>query len=83
LREEDEEQVERFLAAHADFALLPIGDIWPEAVGGDCPTREPMLRLSPARHGTDGFFVAAMARALAPKAWAREDVAAVPDDEAS
>jgi 16S rRNA (cytosine967-C5)-methyltransferase len=73
LREENEEQVEKFLAGHADFSLLPIGAVWRETVGGDCPTREPTLRLSPARHGTDGFFVAIMARAIAPAAAARDD----------
>jgi 16S rRNA (cytosine967-C5)-methyltransferase len=73
LREEDEEQIDKFLASHADFSLLPIGDVWRAAIGGDCPTRDPMLRLSPARHGTDGFFVAVMGRALA-------SVAAPPDD---
>jgi 16S rRNA (cytosine967-C5)-methyltransferase len=62
LREEDEEQAEKFLAAHPDFSLVPIAEVWREAVGEDCPTRDPMLRLSPARHGTDGFFVAVMQR---------------------
>jgi 16S rRNA (cytosine967-C5)-methyltransferase len=75
LREEDEEQIDKFLAAHADFTLLPIGGVWREAIGGDCPARSSTLRLSPARHGTDGFFVAVMERALAPAAGA-------PDDEA-
>ncbi|HEX4112598.1 MAG TPA: RsmB/NOP family class I SAM-dependent RNA methyltransferase [Stellaceae bacterium] len=75
LREEDEGQVEKFLAVHPDFSLMPIADVWGEAVGGECPTREPTLRLSPARHGTDGFFVAVMVRALAPDA-------AAPDDKA-
>ncbi|HUK60347.1 MAG TPA: RsmB/NOP family class I SAM-dependent RNA methyltransferase [Stellaceae bacterium] len=63
LADENEEQVARFLAAHADFGLLPISSVWGEAVGGTAPTRAEMLRLSPARHGTDGFFVAVMERA--------------------
>lgn len=62
LGEENETQVERFLAGHADFALVPIAKVWRDAVGGDCPARGDMLRLTPARHGTDGFFVAVMAR---------------------
>jgi 16S rRNA (cytosine967-C5)-methyltransferase len=73
LREEDEAQVEKFLAGHPDFSLLPIAEVWPEAVGGECPTRKPMLRLTPERHGTDGFFVAVMARALAPSSDAPDD----------
>ena len=63
LKDEDESQVERFLAAHADFALLPIARVWRETVGGPCPSRAETLRLSPARHGTDGFFVAVLERA--------------------
>jgi 16S rRNA (cytosine967-C5)-methyltransferase len=63
LREENEEQIERFLGTHQDFSLVPLGDVWHRAVGNDCPLAGPMLRLSPARHGTDGFFVAVMERA--------------------
>jgi 16S rRNA (cytosine967-C5)-methyltransferase len=66
LREEDETQVEKFLAAHADFSLVPVPSIWRSAIGEGCPTREPMLRLTPARNGTDGFFVAVMERAGNP-----------------
>jgi 16S rRNA (cytosine967-C5)-methyltransferase len=62
LRDEDEAQIERFLASHGDFALLPIGDIWRATVGGEPPATSDMLRLTPARHGTDGFFVAVLAR---------------------
>ncbi|MGH7075331.1 MAG: RsmB/NOP family class I SAM-dependent RNA methyltransferase [Stellaceae bacterium] len=62
LREEDESQVERFLAAHPDFALVPVGEVWRNALGGKSPTDEPMLRLTPARNGTDGFFIAVMER---------------------
>jgi len=62
LREENEMQVEHFLASHGDFALLPIGDVWRETVGGEPPEPGDMLRLTPARHGTDGFFIAVMAR---------------------
>lgn len=46
LPEENEEQVEKFLAAHADFTLKP-----------------PVLSLTPAENGTDGFFAAVMERA--------------------
>jgi 16S rRNA (cytosine967-C5)-methyltransferase len=67
LREEDEVQIERFLAGHPEFTLLPIGRIWRETVGGECPASGAMLRLTPARHGTDGFFVAVLERAPEPK----------------
>jgi 16S rRNA (cytosine967-C5)-methyltransferase len=67
LADENEAQIERFLAAHADFSLMPVPLVWHDAVGGDCPTRAEMLRLSSARHGTDGFFVAVLRRRDAPK----------------
>jgi len=62
LREENEAQVEHFLATHDEFTLLPIGRVWHETVGGEPPSAGDMLRLSPARHGTDGFFVAVLQR---------------------
>ncbi|MDE1904238.1 MAG: RsmB/NOP family class I SAM-dependent RNA methyltransferase [Alphaproteobacteria bacterium] len=69
LREEDEEQVEKFLAAHADFTLLPAWRVWRDTIGGKPPDKGAMLRLTPARHGTDGFFVAILERkAVAPDA---------------
>lgn len=66
LREENEAQVEAFLAGHPDYRLLPVEEIWGETVGsGPAPTAG-MLRLSPAANGTDGFFVAVMERGGAP-----------------
>ncbi len=62
LAEENEAVVGDFLAAHADFRLLPAGEILQRqgialAVDGD------MLRLLPQVHGSDGFFAAVMERA--------------------
>jgi 16S rRNA (cytosine967-C5)-methyltransferase len=59
--------VTSFLAQHADFILRPIAEIWAETIGrfpdaAPCPTAEPMLQLTPASHGTDGFFVAVLER---------------------
>ncbi|HUZ72361.1 MAG TPA: RsmB/NOP family class I SAM-dependent RNA methyltransferase [Stellaceae bacterium] len=65
LNEENEAQVARFLAAHGDFALMPVAPVWAATVGGDCPAKGEMLRLTPLRHGTDGFFVAIMGRRAA------------------
>jgi len=62
LAEENERQVETFLAAHADFALVPMAQAWAETIGSDCPADSDYLRLTPARHGTDGFFVAVTER---------------------
>ncbi|MGC2200152.1 MAG: RsmB/NOP family class I SAM-dependent RNA methyltransferase [Stellaceae bacterium] len=66
LREEDETQAEAFLAAEADFALWPAGRAWEETIGGASPGGEQYLRLTPARHGTDGFFVAIFERRPCP-----------------
>jgi 16S rRNA (cytosine967-C5)-methyltransferase len=62
LREEDEAQAEAFLAAAPDFALFPMAHAWSETIGGASPGGEQYLRLTPARHGTDGFFVAIFER---------------------
>lgn len=62
LREEDEAQAEAFLAATPDFALLPVARAWNETIGGVSPGGEDYLLLTPARHGTDGFFVALFER---------------------
>jgi 16S rRNA (cytosine967-C5)-methyltransferase len=62
LGEEDEAQIEHFLAGHPDFALVPVAQVWRETVGGEPPAPGEMLRLTPARHGTDGFFVAVLER---------------------
>ena len=66
LKDENEDQIDGFLAGHPDFRLLPIARVWRESVGGDPPGRNKTLRLSPARNGTDGFFVSVMERGLAP-----------------
>jgi len=39
--------------------------VWREAIGTEPPASRDMLRLTPARHGTDGFFVALLTRAAA------------------
>ena len=55
---EDERQIEAFLERHPEFALVPASDLGlpTETAAG------PYLRLSPLKHGTDGFFAAAMVR---------------------
>jgi 16S rRNA (cytosine967-C5)-methyltransferase len=63
LPEEDEMQIERFLARHADFVARPLPALWAELCPGVAvPGEEPWLALSPARHGTDGFFAAVLER---------------------
>ncbi len=62
LREENEDQVNGFLEAHPEFAVMPMPEVWAETIGHDCPTHEPVLRLTPFSTKTDGFFVAVMER---------------------
>jgi 16S rRNA (cytosine967-C5)-methyltransferase len=66
LREENEAQAERFLAETPDFTLYPAARAWDEALGTPCPAGGDYLRLTPAQHGTDGFFVAIFERKPAP-----------------
>lgn len=62
LREEDEDQVGRFLEAHGEFSLVPVVRPWRAVTGRALPCAGDMLRLTPAKHGTDGFFVAVLQR---------------------
>jgi len=63
LPEEDELQVERFLQAHPEFQAIPLSVAWAEAgLGAVPPTDAPHMLLSPAAHGTDGFFCAVLER---------------------
>ncbi|WP_231714752.1 RsmB/NOP family class I SAM-dependent RNA methyltransferase [Enhydrobacter aerosaccus] len=66
---ENERQIDAFLESHPDFAVVPIADLWPDAIGTPLPpdlAHSPYLRLSPLRHGTDGFFAAALVRRSSP-----------------
>ncbi|WP_298723538.1 RsmB/NOP family class I SAM-dependent RNA methyltransferase [uncultured Ferrovibrio sp.] len=62
LREENDDQVAAFLKRHPDFKVMPVTEVWPQTIGGACPVPGPYLALSPARHGTDGFFAAILVR---------------------
>ncbi len=58
--EENEQQVEKFLATHPDFSVMPLEQAWD--FGGTPPCAGPYLCLSPAAHGTDGFFTAVLVK---------------------
>lgn len=64
LPEEDEEQVARFVTEHPGFETVPLAAAW---VGAGLPGAPPSdganLLMTPARHGTDGFFAAVLRRA--------------------
>ncbi len=67
LPEEDERQVDRFLAEHADFSAVPLAEAWAGAgLPGGPPGDGQHLLMTPARHGTDGFFAAVLRRGAPP-----------------
>ncbi len=63
LPEENEAQVDAFLAAHPDFRVTPLREAAPQLKDSAHPD---YLSLTPARHDTDGFFAAAMQREVTP-----------------
>jgi 16S rRNA (cytosine967-C5)-methyltransferase len=76
LEEEDEAQIARFVAANPGFSVVPVGRVWAETIGGAAPVPTDTLRLTPLRHGTDGFFVAVLERKAAEAGAAAEAEAA-------
>lgn len=62
LREENEAVVEGFLQQHPQFAPVPAREILARR-HIEIPGIDVALRLFPHRHGTDGFFAMALARA--------------------
>src|SRR5262245_7575381 len=66
LPEENGDQISAFLANHPQFATLPWRDAWRAAMESDPPLSadgsEETLLLTPARHQTDGFFIAVMTK---------------------
>ncbi|MBA2125392.1 MFS transporter [Hyphomicrobium methylovorum] len=67
LPEENTGQVAEFLAANSEFRIIPTAEAWAAAGSAELPPsadgRSDSLLLTPARHGTDGFFVAVLERA--------------------
>jgi 16S rRNA (cytosine967-C5)-methyltransferase len=62
LAEENEGQVESFLARVPGFTVLPLDEVRSRTGLGALPGEGLYLSLTPARHGTDGFFAAALVR---------------------
>lgn len=62
LPEENTDQVAAFLKRQPAAEIIPYREQWARAIGGDAPVSadqsQETLLLTPARHGTDGFFVA-------------------------
>ena len=66
LPEENVDQVHAFLAADPQFGIVPYREQWRVAIGSPPPESADgssvTLLLTPARHATDGFFIAVMRR---------------------
>lgn len=64
LPEENTEQVAAFLSHHREMRLVPYKEVWEQMIGGTAPESADgapdTLLLTPARHDTDGFFMAVM-----------------------
>ena len=58
LPQENERQIETFLAAHPDFSVVSYKNILPDTPSAHAD----YLSLTPAQHHTDGFFAAVMER---------------------
>ena len=62
LPEENDDRVAAFRERHPAFVPLPIEHVWQETIGGQGPGSGDALTLSPARTGTDGFYVTVLER---------------------
>lgn len=64
LPEENTEQVAAFLSLHKEMRVVPYKEVWERMIGGAAPESADgspdTLVLTPARHDTDGFFMAVM-----------------------
>ncbi|WP_340117904.1 RsmB/NOP family class I SAM-dependent RNA methyltransferase [Pelagibius sp. 7325] len=65
LPEENRVQADAFLSEVPGFAVLPAEAVWQQVLSVPYPGGAPYLTLTPARHGTDGFFVALFERETA------------------
>jgi len=59
---EGEGQIRTFLQRNPGFEVIPVRQVWPRVLAGQCPAGDAYLRLLPGRDGTDGFFIAIMRR---------------------
>jgi 16S rRNA (cytosine967-C5)-methyltransferase len=67
LPEENGDQIDWFLQANPDFTVTPIAQVWAKTVAGipapaSADGSADALLLTPASHGTDGFFIAVLTR---------------------
>ena len=61
LKDENEKQIEQFLQQHSNFKPINMRTLWEKKIAAPYPhDDEFMLRLSPYKTGTDGFFICAL-----------------------
>lgn len=61
LAEEDEQQIDSFLAAHPEFMPVNMKDLWEKKINQPYPYHsEKYLKTSPLSTGTDGFFISVL-----------------------
>lgn len=63
-KDENDNQITKFIAAHPNFHLIPISTIWEGVLGTTCPSPKDTLQLTPHLHNVDGFFMAVLERSL-------------------
>ena len=59
---ENEDQIEDFLERHGDFSPLDLSGPYPQEAATALAGGGKFIRTLPHRHGTDGFFIAALER---------------------
>jgi 16S rRNA (cytosine967-C5)-methyltransferase len=65
LPEENDDQIAGFVARRPDFTRCDIAAVWRETIGTEAPgdaIGDGSVTLTPARHGTDGFFVGVLVK---------------------
>ncbi len=60
LAQENEAQIDAFVARHPGYRVVPLSEAWQLAAPPPC--HDPFLVLTPRLHGTDGFFAAVLER---------------------
>jgi 16S rRNA (cytosine967-C5)-methyltransferase len=62
LPEENGDRVQAFLARTPAFRVVPVPEVWAQVFTAPPPSTDAFLTLTPARNGTDGFFIAILER---------------------
>lgn len=63
LKMENQDRIADFLDRRRDFSPVDLAALWQEVgLDGTCPATAHELQLTPARQGTDGFYIAVLQR---------------------